>query len=376
MAYYYLTGESVLIGSQFASAGLADIFDKVSSDERLSFDDGMRLFSTPHLGLVGRLANWVRENKNGNRAYYVRNQHINFTNICNKRCRFCSFFAKKGGPDPYALTMDEVRHRLHQFAHLPITEIHLVAGVNPRLPYSYYTDLVRTIKEARPKATVKAFTMIELEQISQVSGMPLDETIRDLMDNGLGALPGGGVEVLSERIHEDLFGRKMDGDAWLRVAKVAHQQGLKSNATLLYGHLETNSERVQHFMQLRELQDETNGFLAFIPLAFHSERTELEGIRPTTSNLDLRMIAVSRLMLDNFPHIKSFWIMIGAAMAQIALRYGADDIDGTIMEYEITREEINATRQELSREQLIGLIEEAGREPVERDSFYNPVGVN
>ncbi|MEI6916177.1 MAG: CofH family radical SAM protein, partial [Armatimonadota bacterium] len=274
------------------------------------------------------------------------------------------------------LTMDEVRHRVHQFAHLPITEIHLVAGVNPRLPYSYYTDLVRTIKEARPKATVKAFTMIELEQIAQVSELPLDETIRDLMDSGLGALPGGGVEVLSERIHEDLFGRKMDGDAWLRVAKVAHQQGLKSNATLLYGHLETNSERVQHFMQLRELQDKTNGFLAFIPLAFHSERTELEGIPPTTANLDLRMIAVSRLMLDNFPHIKSFWIMIGVAMAQIALRYGADDIDGTIMEYEITREEINATRQELSREQLIGLIEEAGREPVERDSFYNPVGVN
>lgn len=367
------SGIRLLNSQQFANAGLEDIYEKVVSGQRLSYDDGRRLFETPHLGLVGKLANWVRESRSGNRAYYIRNQHINFTNICNKRCRFCSFYAKKGGPDPYVLSMDDVSEKLEAFKHVPITEVHMVAGVNPKLPYTYYLDLVRTVKEARPEATVKAFTMIELAQIAEASGKPLDETIRELMDAGLGALPGGGVEVLSERIHTELFGRKMDGQQWLDTARVAHQQGLKSNATLLYGHLETNAERLDHFIRLRELQDETGGFLAFIPLAFHSERTELDSVPETTGTLDLRMIAVSRLMLDNFPHIKSFWIMIGPAVAQIALWYGADDFDGTVLEYEITREELSATHQELTREELLALIRESGREPVERDSFYNPV---
>ncbi|MCC6483390.1 MAG: aminofutalosine synthase MqnE [Armatimonadetes bacterium] len=359
--------------SQFEAAGLADIYEKVAAEERLSFEDGVRLFRSRHIGLVGKLAHLVRQRKNGNRAYYVRNQHINFTNVCSKRCRFCSFYAKKDGPEAYTLTMEEVEHRIRQFAHLPITEIHMVAGVHPKLPYTYYTDLLDTVKRTRPDAIIKAFTMIELEQIQKVSEMPLEETIQDLKAHGLGALPGGGVEVLSKRIHQELFGRKMDGEGWLNIARVAHGQGLKSNASLLYGHLETDEERVDHFIQLRELQDETGGFLCFIPLAFHAERTELEGIPPTTGNLDLRMIAVSRLMLDNFPHIKSFWIMIGPVMAQLALRYGADDIDGTIMEYEITREKIEQTHQELSRDQLADLIREAGCEAVERDSFYNPV---
>ena len=358
---------------QFASAGLEDIFEKVASRQRLSFEDGVRLFETPHLGLAGKLANMVREQKSGNRAYYVRNQHINYTNICGKGCRFCSFYAKAGGPAPYVLSMDEVRERLEAFGHVPITEVHVTGGVNPALPYSYYVELVRTVKDARPEATVKAFTMIELAQIAEAGGKGLDETIGELMDAGLGALPGGGAEVMSERLHAELFGRKMDGEQWLNTARAAHRLGLKSNATLLYGHMETNAERVQHFLRLRELQDETGGFLAFIPLAFHAERTELEGIPATTGTLDLRMIAVSRLMLDNFPHIKSFWVMVGPAVAQIALWYGADDFDGTVMEYEITREEVSATHQELTREEMLALIREAGREPVERDSFYRAV---
>jgi len=364
---------SHLDSRQFASAGLEDIFEKVASGRRLSFEDGVRLFETPHLGLVGTLANHVREARSGNRAYYVRNQHINYTNICGKRCRFCSFYAKQGGPAPYTLSMDDVRERIEAFRQVPITEVHVTGGVNPALPYSYYVDLVRTVKEARPEATVKAFTMIELAQIAEAGGKELDETLRELMDAGLGALPGGGAEVMSERLHAELFGRKMDAEQWLNTAREAHRQGLKSNATLLYGHMETNAERVQHFTRLRELQDETGGFLAFIPLAFHAERTELEGIPPTTGTLDLRMVAVSRLMLDNFPHIKSFWVMIGPAVAQIALWYGADDFDGTVMEYEITREDVEATHQELTREEMLALIREAGREPVERDSFYNPV---
>lgn len=358
---------------QFASAGLADIYKKVISGERLSYDDGVKLFASPHLGLVGKLANYVREAQNGNIAYYIRNQHINYTNICSKRCRFCSFYAKKGGPEAYTLGMDDIRDRLRAFRHVPITEVHIVGGVNPKLPFDYYLDLLHTVKQERPEATIKAFTMIELEAIAQASNLPLDQTIRDLMDAGLGSVPGGGVEVLSERIHTELFGRKLEGTQWLQVARTAHELGLKSNATLLYGHLETNEERVEHFVRLRELQDETNGFLAFIPLAFHSERTELEGIPTTTGVLDLRMIAVARLMLDNFPHIKGFWIMTSPVISQLALWYGADDIDGTIMEYEITREEIESTQQSLTNDQLTALINEAGREPVERDSFYQRV---
>lgn len=359
--------------NQFAAAGLGEIYEKVVAGQRLTHQDGLTLFETPHLGLVGKLANWIRENKNGNSAYYIRNQHINYTNICNKRCRFCSFYAKKGGPAPYVLTPQQVRERLEAFASIPVSEVHIVGGVHPHLQFDYYLDLCSTVKDVRPAATVKAFTMIELEQIATVAGKPLDQTIAELKEAGLGALPGGGVEVLSERLHDELFGQKLDGSQWLQTARIAHQQGLKSNATLLYGHLESNEERVQHFIQLRELQDETGGFLAFIPLAFHSERTELEGIPHTTGILDLRMIAVARLMLDNFPHIKSFWIMIGPQTAQAALWYGADDIDGTVMEYEITREELEATHQELTRDELLALITEAGREPVERDSFYNRI---
>lgn len=358
---------------RFAEAGLDDIYDRVISGERLSEEDGIRLFEPPHLGLVGRLANHVREARHGKKAYYIRNQHINYTNICNKRCRFCSFYAKKGGPEPYTLSPEDVRRKLESYRHVPITEVHIVGGVNPRLPFSYYEELLQVVREARPGVTIKAFTMIELEAIAEAGGLPLEEAIRRLMDCGLGMVPGGGVEVLSDRLHEDLFGRKLDGESWLKVARTAHGLGLKSNATLLYGHLETNEERVRHFIRLRDLQDETGGFLAFIPLAFHSERTELEGLPHTTGMLDLRMIAVARLMLDNFPHIKSFWVMVGPQVAQTALWYGADDIDGTILEYEITREEIHATRQELTRDELLALIREAGRDPVERDSFYRPV---
>jgi len=358
---------------RFAEAGLADIYDRVIAGERLSEEDGIRLFETPCLGLVGRLANHVREARHGNAAYYIRNQHINYTNICSKRCRFCSFYAKKGGPEPYTLSPGDVRRKLESYRHVPITEVHIVGGVNPRLPFSYYEELLSVVRQVRPEATIKAFTMIELEAIAEAGGLPLEHAIRRLMDCGLGMVPGGGVEVLSDRLHEELFGRKLDGESWLRVARTAHALGLKSNATLLYGHLETNEERVRHFVRLRELQDETGGFLAFIPLAFHSERTELEGLPQTTGMLDIRMIAVARLMLDNFPHIKSFWVMVGPQVAQTALWYGADDIDGTILEYEITREEIHATRQELTCEELLGMIREAGREPVERDSFYRPV---
>jgi len=362
-----------LTASQFAAAGLADIREKVLSGDRLTYEDGVRLFQTPHLGLVGTLANHVRERLHGDRAFFVRNQHINYTNICCKRCRFCSFYARKGGPEPYTLTPEQVSQRVRRFCGAPITEIHIVGGVNPALPFDYYLQILRAAREARPEATIKAFTMIELEAIAASCGRPLPDVIRQLRDAGLGEVPGGGVEVLSERIHTQLFGRKLNPRQWLDTARTVHLAGVKSNASLLYGHVESVEERVEHFVQLRKLQDETGGFLAFIPLAFHAEGTELPEIPPTPGTLDLKMTAVARLMLDNFPHIKTFWVMTGPDVAQAALWYGADDLDGTVMEYEITRDDTGGTRQALTRDRLVALIRQAGREPVERDSFYSPV---
>jgi len=352
---------------------LFPIHEKVLAGERLSFEDGMTLYDSPDLPGVGYLANLVRERKHGHRTYWVRNQHINYTNICNKFCKFCSFYAKPGGPKPYTLTMEEIRQRLLAHRDQPITEIHIVGGIHPRLPYDYYLDLLRTVKETRPDAHIKAFTMIELQQIQHVANKPMEEVLLELREAGLGSIPGGGVEVLSDRLHAELFDRKLDGVAWLETARTAHLLGIRSNATMLYGHIERPEERVEHMVKLRELQDETGGFLTFIPLSFHPENTELAHIPPPTGRDDLRNIAVGRLMLDNFDHIKSFWVMNTPAVTQVALWYGADDTDGTIHEYEITRDPETDTRQVLTHEQLLALIREAGRVPVERDTLYNVI---
>ena len=355
--------------------GLGDIRDKVLAGERLSFDDGVRLYESPELTAVGALAHYVRTQRHGNVAYFVRNQHINYTNICNKDCKFCSFYAKKGGPAPYELTVDQIRERVRQYRGLPITEIHMVGGINPRLPYRYYLDVVRAIKEERPNAVVKAFTMIEIQGIARVAGKSVREVLLDLIDAGLGAFPGGGAEILTRRVHEELYKKKLDADEWLETARIAHSLGLKSNATMLYGHIETIPERVEHLCRLRELQDETGGFLAFIPLAFDPQNTELSHVPRSTGKDDLKNIAVARLMLDNFPHIKAFWMMITPAVAQLALRYGADDIDGTILHYEITHVIKPTHDQALAFEQLLALIREAGCVPVERDALYHVVRV-
>jgi aminodeoxyfutalosine synthase len=353
--------------------GLGDIWERVQAGERLSYEDGVRLYESNEATAVGYMANWVREREHGNLAYFVRNQHINYTNICNKDCKFCSFFAHKGGPSPYELDVQAIRNRVREYADTPITEIHMVGGINPRLPYEYYLDIVRAIKEERPNATVKAFTMIELQQIARKAEKPLPEVLDDLKEAGLGALPGGGAEVLVPRVHEELYKKKLDWRDWLDTARVAHSAGLKSNATMLYGHIETLPERVEHLCRLRELQDETGGFLAFIPLAFDPQNTQLADVARSTGVDDLKTIAISRLMLDNFPHIKAFWMMITPPIAQLALRYGADDIDGTIMNYEITHVIDQSTRQVLTMSQLLDMIREAGRVPVERDALYNVV---
>ena len=358
------------------TAGLSEICEKVENNQRLSFEDGLRLYQTPNLNALGFLANIVRERKNGNLAYWVRNQHLNYTNICNKGCLFCSFYAKpKDDARAYCMTPEQAAQKVRNYGDVPISEIHVVGGVNPKLPYSYYLELLEAIKAARPEAHIKAFTMVEIDQIVRAAKRVGVETpaqvYADLKRAGLDAIPGGGAEVMSERVHEDLFFAKPDAARWLELAREAHLAGLKSNATLLYGHIEQTPEKVEHFLKLRELQDETGGFLTFIPLSWHPEKTAMEELPAPTGVEDLREIAVSRLMLDNFPHIKSFWIMNSAPVTQSALWFGADDVDGTIMEYEIIRDPTRDRQQVLTSRQLVEMIVEAGREPVERDPLYN-----
>ena len=363
----------MLYEEQIDRAGLTDVHRTVLGGGRLSMEQGMQLYACNQLPVLGYLANMVRERFNGHTTYYVRNQHINYTNICNKLCRFCSFYVKPRDERGYVLSPGQIQDRLAAYGDLQITEIHMVGGVNPKLPYEYYLDVLRAMKAARPDAHLKAFTMIELAQIQRMAKKPLEAVLEDLKDAGLESLPGGGAEVFSARVQSDLFWTKSDSEEWLRTAAAAHRAGLPSNATMLYGHVENTEEKVYHLVRLREVQDETGGFLTYIPLSFHPERTELEDLPGPTGALDLKEIAVGRLMLDNFPHVKTFWIMNTIDISQTALWYGADDIDGTIMDYEITRRTYEETRQRLTQAELLQRIVEAGRVPVERDSLYNVV---
>jgi aminodeoxyfutalosine synthase len=359
----------------FETAGLTGIYDKVMSGTRLSAEDALALYENPNLNAVGALANIVRERMNGNLTYYVRNQHINYTNVCNKGCKFCAFYAQKGGPDPYTMSIDDVKNRLRMHLDVPIKEVHMVAGINPKLPYQYYLDLLRAVKETRPGVHIKAFTCVEIVEIQRQANKPLAEVFADLREAGLDSLPGGGIEILSDRVHMELFDRKIDGNEWMEISKAAAKAGLLQYATMLYGHIETIPERVEHLVKMRDLQDETKHFVTFTPLSFHPEGTQLANLPHPTGDGDLRNIAISRLMLDNFQHIKTFWIMNTPQVSQLAQWYGADDLDGTIHEYEITYKdgEQGNKSQVLTRPQLVELIREAGRTPVERDSFYNEV---
>ncbi len=364
-----------LAPEHIVGSDLMDIYAKVDQGIRLSLEDGIRLYEHPNLTGIGYMANIVRERRHGAKTWYVRNQHINYTNICNKFCKFCSFYAKKGGPDPYEFSIDEVRRRLSWHKDVEITEVHMVGGINPRLPYQYYMDLCSVVKEIFPHAHVKAFTAIEIEQIAKVGKVSIGQALKDLVAAGLDSLPGGGIEILSDRVHQELFGRKMGGEGWKDVAREASKIGLRQYATMLYGHIETHEERASHLIQLRELQDETGHFLTFTPLSFHPEETELADVKSQTGYTDLRNIAVSRLMLDNFEHIKSFWIMNTEEITQASLWYGADDTDGLVHEYEITYKEgeFGNKSQGLTYRNMCRMITEAGRIPIERDSLYEEV---
>ncbi|MCK9175579.1 MAG: aminofutalosine synthase MqnE [Desulforhopalus sp.] len=351
--------------------GLGDIHQKVINEERLSLEDGRRLYECTDILALGALADIVRVRKNGDNAYFNYNQHINYSNICINLCKFCAFGCKKEAGIAWEMSVEDVKEKIREHLDEPITEVHIVGGCHPDLPLEYYLDMLRGIKEVRPEVHLIAFTCVEIANFAKVSGNSVKKTLELLIDAGLGSLPGGGAEVFSPRIRKILCERKLSGDGWIEVAKTAHRLGLKSNATMLYGHIETIDERLEHMDVLRRTQDETGGFMSFIPLAFHSKNTQMSEIAATTGVTDLKNIAVSRLFLDNFPHIKAYWVMLGPKVAQIALSFGADDMDGTVKEETITHMAGGETCQALGHKTLIRLIKEAGRIPVERDTLYN-----
>jgi aminodeoxyfutalosine synthase len=355
-------------------AGLGTIAEKVVSGQRLSPADGLTLYQCPDLLAVGALANLDRERRHGNLAYYVVNQHVNQTNICVGGCRFCAFGRAKGADDAYLLTLDDIEERVRAKLHRRITEIHVVGGLTQIMPWSYYPDLLRRIKSVRPDVHLKAFTMVELEYLArEVAMKPLPEVIAELREAGLDSCPGGGAEVFSERVHQEIYKGKIGGDEWLATARTTHQCGVKTNATMLYGHVETLEEKVDHLVRLRELQDETGGFVTFIPLAFHPANTQMSDLPETTGDADLRNIAVSRLMLDNFDHIKAYWIMITPKITQTAMHFGADDFDGTVDDEEIAHDAGAATPLYLPVARMVELIRDSGRDPVERDTLFNVI---
>ncbi len=352
-------------------AGFGDILEKVHAGTRLDLDDGRRLFESNDILSLGFLANIVREKKNGNKAYFIYNQHINYSNICTNLCKFCAFGKDKDSDLAYEMNVDEVKQKVRHRLDEPINEIHMVGGIHPDLPYSYYLELLQGIREIRPDVHIQAFTCVEIYHLAELAGKSVSETLAELKAAGLGSIPGGGAEVFSPRIRELTCEKKLSGRGWIEVAKTAHRSGINTNATMLYGHIETIDERLEHLDTLRQAQDETGGFLAFIPLAFHPKNTEMADQSGTTGIDDLKNIAVARLMLDNFPHIKAYWVMIGPKLAQVALSFGADDMDGTVKEEVITHMAGADTDQALGHRTLIRLIREAGREPVERDTLYN-----
>jgi aminodeoxyfutalosine synthase len=358
---------------KLTDASLKPIADKVLAGERLSFDDGVALYRTPDLLAVGWLANFIREKRHGNITYYNVNRHINPTNVCVAHCKLCAFGRDPGAPGAYTFTLEEMYERAEQGVREGATEFHIVGGLHPDLPFDFFLELIRGLKQRHPHVHLKAFTMVEVHYFARIAKLTVDETLQKMKEAGVDSCPGGGAEIFHPRVRRIICDHKVSGRMWLSMAKKAVRLGLPSNATMLYGHVETAEERVDHLVKLREAQDETHGFVAFIPLAFHPDNTPLAHIPKPTGYDDLRNIAISRLLLDNFDHIKAYWVMLTPSIAQIALRFGANDMDGTVVEEKIYHDAGAKTAEFTSRSDLERLIRAAGRIPVERDTLYRPI---
>ncbi len=352
---------------------LRDIEQKVRSSNRLSFDDGMALEECRDLFFLGEMANIVRERLNGNFAYYNVNTHINPTNVCVYKCDFCAFRADLDDPRAYVMDESQIRERTRQAHERGATELHIVGGLHHKLPFQYYVDIVKWIRDEAPEIHVKAYTAVEYEFFAKISRKTIRQTIEDMVEAGLGSLPGGGAEIFHPEVREQVCGAKASTDVWLEVHRTAHQLGLRSNCTMLYGHIDKPLHRIDHLVRLRELQDETGGFQTFIPLAFHPDNSRMDEIPKPSGFMDLKTMAISRLMLDNIPHIKAYWVMLGMKTAQVALSFGADDIDGTVVHEKIYHEAGSDSPQEMCVADLERLIRETGRVPIERDTLYHRI---
>ena len=357
-------------GIAFTDTSLVPIWEKVLSGTRLSLEDGVRLFGTDDFPAVGRMADHVKRQRDADRVYFVLNRHLNPTNICVLSCTFCDFAKKKGDPDAYEMSMEEILGHLDE----DTREVHMVGGHHPDWPFEKYVEIVSTIHRKFPNVQVKAFTAAEIDYFYRRWNVDPEESLAILKEAGLRSMPGGGAEVFSDRVHKLLLPGKNTANRWLEIHSMAHRMGIPSNATLLYGHIETYQERVEHMMRLRELQDETGGFLAFIPLEYQTGDTKLVP-RQASAIDDLKTVAAARLILDNFPHIKAYWVMIGEETASISLHFGASDLDGTIGKERIAHAAKAASPAGLARERMVNLIRDAGKIPVERDALYNTIQV-
>jgi aminodeoxyfutalosine synthase len=352
---------------------LAAIREKVEAGVRLSFEDGLALEASNDLFAIGSMANLVRERYNGNFGYYNVNTHINPTNVCVYKCDFCAFRADLDDKRAYVMDRAQILERARSAHDRGATELHIVGGLHHKLPFDYYVDLIRWIKDDYPEIHIKAYTGVEIEFFSKIARLSIREVLQRLVEAGLGSLPGGGAEIFHPEVREEVCGAKASTEVWLEVHRTAHQLGLHSNATMLYGHIDKARHRIDHLVRLRELQDETGGFQTFIPLAFHPDNSRMDEIPKPSGVMDLKTMAISRLMLDNFPHIKAYWVMLGIKTAQVALSFGADDIDGTVVHETIYHEAGAETPQEITVNEIRRLITEAGRVPVERDTLYHKV---
>ena len=360
--------------SRLHTAGLADIAEKLDAGVRLELEDGVRLFDAPDLLALGWLANRERERQHGARTFYNYNIRLEATNVCVASCLFCSFARLKPGDNgAYTMTLEEAWAKLQSRSHQPLTEVHVVNGLHPDLPFSYYTDLLRGFKRIRPGIHLKCFTAVEIAFFADLYGKTDRQVLVELKEAGLDSLPGGGAEIFAPRVRKKLAADKCDADRYLAIHRTAHGLGMRTNVTMLYGHIETNEERVDHMLRARALQDETGGFQAFIPLAFHPDNNQMRKLPAPTATDSLRVHAVGRLMLDNIPHIKAYWIATGVEVAQTALWFGVDDLDGTVQEETIYHMAGSKTPNAMTPRQLERLILAAGREPLERDTLYNIV---
>jgi aminodeoxyfutalosine synthase len=362
------------VNSRIRAAGLAHINEKLHAGERLTFDDGVALFNAPDLLAVGALANRERERRHAARTYFNYNLRLEPTNVCEASCLFCSF-ARLQPTDAAAYTMshEQAWDKLRKRASQPLTEVHVVNGLHPDLPFDYYTELLRGFKRIRPGIHLKCFTAVEIAYFADLYKMTDEQVLRELIDAGLDSLPGGGAEIFAERVRRKICHDKCGADRYLDIHRIAHRLGLRTNVTMLYGHIEQVEERVDHMMRARALQDETGGFQAFIPLAFHPDNNQMRKLPAPSAADTLRVHAVARLMCDNIPHIKAFWIATGVDVAQTALWFGVDDLDGTVQEEKIYHMAGSPTPEGMSTAQLTRLVRAAGREPLERDTLYNIV---